>query len=340
MSSKRGRKRNDNLPPNRARDVQRAFRARRAAHLQVSLPFCSAARKSPSGPTGKDKPKNYETNTTLVVSTTQPISFAPHSRESSVKDSPGSRTSSLSPDTINVSMSSTSSRQMQVIDISTPWKNDLLLNDDHQSDVPGPTTSPYEFTPMTAPLSLKHPYPTYTSNSLPSSSSGDSLSGEICIPNNPAYSHSPDRSLSHSYSGQSFTFRNTEIHEEPPRHYSYTPSSFQPFDHTSMHSQSPSPGVPMHSQSQRQLPQQHRGSPVSYTSVPHRRCVADSHGFSTSQGFLVQPHFSQIQTGHQPVIHPRHSELMRSQDDMVHLSPLLRSHPYGADSRLNHQPLP
>ncbi|KLO13051.1 hypothetical protein SCHPADRAFT_812788, partial [Schizopora paradoxa] len=33
-SSKRGRKRNDNLPPNRARDVQRAFRARRAAHLQ------------------------------------------------------------------------------------------------------------------------------------------------------------------------------------------------------------------------------------------------------------------------------------------------------------------
>ncbi len=40
MSSKRGRKRNDNLPPNRARDVQRAFRERRAAHLQVGmLPF-------------------------------------------------------------------------------------------------------------------------------------------------------------------------------------------------------------------------------------------------------------------------------------------------------------
>jgi hypothetical protein len=39
MSSKRGRKRNDSLPPNRARDVQRAFRARRAAHLQVNLQF-------------------------------------------------------------------------------------------------------------------------------------------------------------------------------------------------------------------------------------------------------------------------------------------------------------
>ncbi|KAF9017130.1 hypothetical protein BDZ89DRAFT_891809, partial [Hymenopellis radicata] len=31
----RGRKRNDNLPPSRARDVQRAFRARRTAHLQA-----------------------------------------------------------------------------------------------------------------------------------------------------------------------------------------------------------------------------------------------------------------------------------------------------------------
>ncbi|KAJ7650667.1 hypothetical protein FB45DRAFT_719912, partial [Roridomyces roridus] len=78
MSSKRGRKRNDNLPPNRARDVQRAFRARRAAHLQaleervseleeennclrqaLSLP---PANRPPlgKGPTGKDKPKAYE----------------------------------------------------------------------------------------------------------------------------------------------------------------------------------------------------------------------------------------------------------------------------------------
>lgn len=35
MSSKRGRKVNKDLPPSRARDVQRAFRARRAAHLEV-----------------------------------------------------------------------------------------------------------------------------------------------------------------------------------------------------------------------------------------------------------------------------------------------------------------
>ncbi|KAI0032529.1 hypothetical protein K488DRAFT_8763, partial [Vararia minispora EC-137] len=75
MSSKRGRKRNDNLPPNRARDVQRAFRARRAAHLEAlenrvaeleeeNAQFRIALKLPPAnrpplgkGPTGKDKPK-------------------------------------------------------------------------------------------------------------------------------------------------------------------------------------------------------------------------------------------------------------------------------------------
>ncbi|KAL5525877.1 hypothetical protein ACEPAG_7215 [Sanghuangporus baumii] len=78
MSSKRGRKRNDNLPPNRARDVQRAFRARRAAHLQAledrvaeleeendnlraALNLPPATRPLLGrGPTGKDKPKPYD----------------------------------------------------------------------------------------------------------------------------------------------------------------------------------------------------------------------------------------------------------------------------------------
>lgn len=34
-TEQRGRKRNDDLPPSRAREVQRAFRARRAAHLSA-----------------------------------------------------------------------------------------------------------------------------------------------------------------------------------------------------------------------------------------------------------------------------------------------------------------
>ncbi|KAI0701327.1 hypothetical protein BC835DRAFT_1259805, partial [Cytidiella melzeri] len=102
MSSKRGRKRNDNLPPNRARDVQRAFRARRAAHLEAlehrvaeleeenntlraALNLPSANRPAlGKGPTGKDKPKPYApraptTLTSLVTSElTASGSGAPH----------------------------------------------------------------------------------------------------------------------------------------------------------------------------------------------------------------------------------------------------------------------
>ncbi|KZV97448.1 hypothetical protein EXIGLDRAFT_366711 [Exidia glandulosa HHB12029] len=70
-SSKRGRKRNDTLPPNRARDVQRAFRARRAAHLQDRVDILETENAQlremlhmpppdrpvlGRGPTGKDKP--------------------------------------------------------------------------------------------------------------------------------------------------------------------------------------------------------------------------------------------------------------------------------------------
>ncbi|KAJ7936624.1 hypothetical protein B0H13DRAFT_2226791 [Mycena leptocephala] len=76
MSSKRGCKRNDNLPPNPARDNQRAFRARRAAHLEAlqqriseleeeNTQLRQALNLPPAnhlpmgrGPTGRDKPKS------------------------------------------------------------------------------------------------------------------------------------------------------------------------------------------------------------------------------------------------------------------------------------------
>ncbi|KIY43758.1 hypothetical protein FISHEDRAFT_9704, partial [Fistulina hepatica ATCC 64428] len=111
MSSKRGRKRNDNLPPNRARDVQRAFRARRAAHLQaleqrvaeledennalrqaLSLP---PANRPPlgRGPTGKDRPKTFESTTP-----SQPAQLNFQISRASSTESPGSaRTGSISP---------------------------------------------------------------------------------------------------------------------------------------------------------------------------------------------------------------------------------------------------
>ncbi|EJD06762.1 uncharacterized protein FOMMEDRAFT_144674 [Fomitiporia mediterranea MF3/22] len=102
MSSKRGRKRNDNLPPNRARDVQRAFRARRAAHLQaledrvaeleeendnlraaLNLPPASRPPLG-RGPTGKDKAKQYNrASTTRAESVMGEGSASPRTNHSS-----------------------------------------------------------------------------------------------------------------------------------------------------------------------------------------------------------------------------------------------------------------
>lgn len=98
VPSKRGRKRDDNLPPNRARDVQRAFRARRASHLEAlearvvvleeenarfrALLDLPASDRPPlgTGPTGRGKLTCY-------------ISPPP----GSIKDVPGSSRSSSSP---------------------------------------------------------------------------------------------------------------------------------------------------------------------------------------------------------------------------------------------------
>ncbi|KAJ7678527.1 hypothetical protein B0H17DRAFT_944494 [Mycena rosella] len=133
MSSKRGRKRNDNLPPNRARDVQRAFRARRAAHLQALEQRVSELEEENSclrqalnlpqanrpplgkGPTGKDKPKSFEGQPLTRVASPRPQSRptptqsatrsrlcssprssprAPQSRRSKTARGPGGRRSS------------------------------------------------------------------------------------------------------------------------------------------------------------------------------------------------------------------------------------------------------
>nr|VWO95908.1 Guanine nucleotide-binding protein alpha-4 subunit [Ganoderma boninense] len=126
MSSKRGRKRNDNLPPNRARDVQRAFRARRAAHLEalesrvaeleeennalraaLNLP---PANRPPlgKGPTGKDKPKassskaGNPSNISSLISSLGPNnpSGAPLSRTESPLSTGSASGHSMSPDPI------------------------------------------------------------------------------------------------------------------------------------------------------------------------------------------------------------------------------------------------
>ncbi|KAJ7039554.1 hypothetical protein C8F04DRAFT_1085667 [Mycena alexandri] len=146
MSSKRGRKRNDNLPPNRARDVQRAFRARRAAHLQaleqrvaeleeenscfrqaLNLPQANRPLLG-KGPTGKDKPKTeYENNHPL------------HSSRESSTDSPGSMRESESPLLISANAAATRGRAGD-----RGRHRTLGPNDCHDGgDSPNPYSPPY-----------------------------------------------------------------------------------------------------------------------------------------------------------------------------------------------------
>ncbi|KAH6909040.1 hypothetical protein BKA70DRAFT_1277283 [Coprinopsis sp. MPI-PUGE-AT-0042] len=149
MSSRRGRKRNDNLPPNRAREVQRAFRARRAAHLrdleernfeleQENKTLRLALQLPPAnrpplgrGPTGKDKPRGLSAERSpseMLV-------------EASITSDPTpSPVSSDSAALLPVSMSPNSS--MTVIEASGAWDSPSLLLDHN-----GPTSTTSSATP-------------------------------------------------------------------------------------------------------------------------------------------------------------------------------------------------
>jgi len=138
MSSKRGRKRNDNLPPNRARDVQRAFRARRAAHLQALEERVSELEEENSclrqalnlpqanrpplgkGPTGKDKPKSFDNHGRPLTS----------SRDSSSADSPGSmRGDSLSPVLISATLPPRAAVQ-EIENGTGPWGQTIVMTEE------------------------------------------------------------------------------------------------------------------------------------------------------------------------------------------------------------------
>ncbi|KAH7106283.1 hypothetical protein BKA62DRAFT_765843 [Auriculariales sp. MPI-PUGE-AT-0066] len=119
-TSKRGRKRNDDLPPNRARDVQRAFRARRAAHLDAlqdrvdvleaentqlrQLLHMPSPDREPlgRGPTGKDKPASRHFGSPTMSSGT--------SEHSSSSRSPDDQSRSASPDPSQLWANGSSSR--------------------------------------------------------------------------------------------------------------------------------------------------------------------------------------------------------------------------------------
>ncbi|KAJ8474055.1 hypothetical protein ONZ45_g16078 [Pleurotus djamor] len=291
MSSKRGRKRNDNLPPNRARDVQRAFRARRAAHLQaleqrvndleeendclrqaLNLP---PANRPPlgKGPTGKDKPKPLDGVRTTFD----------YSRDSSSADaeSPTStRTSSLSPSAITASVPS---RSVQVMESASSWDQSLLLGDHHPDSHLSSAASPtYPLPPMTAPLPSKpfHYSGAYTH------SSRHSISGPplYTMPHHP-FSSQDDRSISNGYGSSSSYLEHTREQPRQPD-YTYHPSAYQSHD-SSVNAENPPATAPAHSQTH------HRDFSATLP-YPHRRSQTEPH-YSIGPGFspMSQPMSSQ-----------------------------------------------
>ncbi|KAF8529823.1 hypothetical protein JB92DRAFT_2859800 [Gautieria morchelliformis] len=181
MSSKRGRKVNKDLPPSRARDVQRAFRARRAAHLEaledrVSVleqenSLLRAALKLPPsdrpllgrGPTGKEKPKSIfgtETPEPQLVETIRRASVSTASTEASNVSQNRSPNSSTTAPYIQGDRSTQSFEFPQ-------WDNALMIHEDNMVDssdssppAEGHVPPPLKLSPVSFfnhhPLPLRH----------------------------------------------------------------------------------------------------------------------------------------------------------------------------------------
>jgi len=258
MSSKRGRKVNKDLPPSRARDVQRAFRARRAAHLealedrvavleQENTLLRSALSLPPSdrpplgrGPTGKEKPRSL---------------FEPDHPEPQLVNS--LRRASVS--TISTEASAVSKIQSPISSSTTPyvhgdqsmqsfafpqWDNALMIHEDIMDSDSSPPAeghpppplklSPIAF-PTHQPLPLRatdtngvvSPDSVHSRSNSYSQSSSASSTGPDAF--SPAYlfNEIPEDSPTFAYSAQN-QGQPSQQHLSPPEpfsHFQYPPSS-------------------------------------------------------------------------------------------------------------------
>lgn len=275
MSSKRGRKRNDNLPPNRARDVQRAFRARRAAHLQAlelrvseleeennclraALNLPAANRPSlGKGPTGKDKSKSLETTPVAAQSNSS------KSRESSpVAESPSpGRSESASPSVVSGNL-----RTPPVMD--GHWEESFMMSDQQSqgSHVSSSSSASYSLRPVPPPMSQKSSHQFTFSNPMPPPRSMIS-SSVSAHPIQQNYTHTADRPIATGYNDMNYLL--CDVRENAHYPYSYQPSQFSPD-----HAMSP----PSIHPSQNHHPQR---TPLPHTSItyPQRRSVNEPSGF-------------------------------------------------------------
>ncbi|CAL1716839.1 unnamed protein product [Somion occarium] len=277
MSSKRGRKRNDNLPPNRARDVQRAFRARRAAHLEaleqrvaeleeenntlraaLNLPPASRPPLG-KGPTGKDKPKPYtpraQTSPLSSVdsvggTTTLPSGIVVPASGSGTPSpsSTSTRTHSMSP-TMNAERSM---HEMSAVANAT-WGESLTARKEHTEHT-SPVSTNYS---MQASSTQSH-YP-YSTQSP--SSSRQPLYLQSMTPYSPA---SADRT---PIDGYDFLDRQRYALTQP----TYSTSVH---DSSQMHNHSPTSVIPSSQSS-------HGNSHTMHNSIPypHRRSITEPQGY-------------------------------------------------------------
>ncbi|KAF8274754.1 hypothetical protein EI94DRAFT_1794060 [Lactarius quietus] len=289
MSSKRGRKRNDNLPPNRARDVQRAFRARRAAHLDaleqrvaeleeengnlraaLNLP---PANRLPlgKGPTGKDKPKAPPAPPARPATALDAVS-----REGSSADSPTStRAQSLSPSTITASMRPSPNAVHSLEGGS--WDQSMMMGEEQQNQQAPHSSSPSTGYPLSGVSAHTKPHSQYSYPSPAQSSSRTTLPGTMYMPVAPQgtqnFGHTPDRTLSEAYGGGNYPVRDPR---EDTQRFPYSQPSYSGPEaaHLPQHPSTPS---------LQYTTQQHRDAPSAQTPIPfaHRRSITDPQGFSS-----------------------------------------------------------
>ncbi|KAI6133533.1 hypothetical protein EV401DRAFT_1913871 [Pisolithus croceorrhizus] len=291
MSSKRGRKRNDNLPPNRARDVQRAFRARRAAHLQalesrvteleeennclraaLNLP---PANRPPlgKGPTGKDKPKSLDN---------QPVSssLTSKSRDSSpIADSPSPRRSeSTSPSLIGTSL-----RTPPIME-GNHWNDGFMINDQQPTPHPPHISS--------APSSVAYNLRTLPSATVPQQKSSHQFTFSA-PPSRPAiasnvagnsvpstYQQSTDRPLASGYNDMNYLL--CDVRDNTHYSYQYHTSPFSNDSALPAASQQ----VPVHSQTSPTAP---RPSLPPALSFQPRRPLNEPTSFRSHAGDIHLP---------------------------------------------------
>ncbi|KAI0925886.1 hypothetical protein AcW1_008199 [Taiwanofungus camphoratus] len=290
MSSKRGRKRNDNLPPNRARDVQRAFRARRAAHLEaleqrvaeleeenstlraaLSLPPANRPALG-KGPTGKDKPKSHSQSLQPPVasgSTLPPISSIPQYsptlslHSASRTNSPSStstRTQSLSPTAMNTGLGQNPHTLPSIG--SNSWDEDVYMGKEGQDPGPPSSSTHYPLAPI-AGSSSSHAH-------LYAPSPSRQPISAMYSPVTPNYPHTADRPMGgdpYSGSGMGYSVRDNRRTISFPQHSFPTPSHM------------PAHPSPVSAISPTMPPQGGSMSMQSPTSYAHRRSITEPQGF-------------------------------------------------------------